>query len=70
MRKWYAIEHTEWSLNDSAEKIREWCTAEVLAFTSKRKRDAFCSGDPFRIPLTRQQTRKYVYDVHAIYTVK
>lgn len=57
-------------MNDSAEKIREWATAEVVAFASKRERDAFCDGDPYRIPLTRQRARRYVYDIDAVHVIK
>lgn len=70
MKKWYAIDHSAWSMNDSAELIREWGTAEVVAFTSKRERDAYCDGDPFRIPLTRQRARKYVHDIDDVRVVK
>lgn len=70
MRKWYAVEHSEFSMNDSAELIREWHTASVVAFTSKHERNAYCNGDPFRIPLTRQRARKYVHDINNVQVVK
>lgn len=70
MKKWYAIEHTDWSMNDSAEKIREWGTATIVAFTSKRQRDEYCDGDPFRMPLTRQRARKYVYNIDRVRAIK
>lgn len=70
MKKWYAIEHSEFSMNDSAEKIREWGTANVVAFASKRARDEYCDGDPYRIPLTRQRARRYVYDINRVHVIK
>lgn len=70
MRKWYAIEHSEWSMNDSAEKIREWGTAAILAFASKRERDEWCDGDPYRIPLTRKRARRYVYSIEHVRVIK
>lgn len=70
MKKWYAIDHSAWSMNDSAEAIREWHTASVVAFTSKRERDAHCNGDPFSIPLTRQRALKYVRDINNVQVVK
>ena len=57
-------------MNDSAELIREWRTAEVVAFASKHARDKHCDGDPYRIPLTRQRARKYVYDINHVRVIK
>ena len=39
----YAIQHTDFSRNDSDEKIRDWKTARVYRFSTRAERDAFCA---------------------------
>ena len=43
MKQHYAIQHTDFSRNDSDEKIRDWKTARVYRFSTRAERDAFCA---------------------------
>lgn len=59
MRKYYGIRKTDWSWNDSDEKIRDWGTAQVFVFDSKKERDAWCDESHYNMPITAKRA-KYI----------
>lgn len=61
MRKFYGISHNSNSINDSAEKIREWNTADVLAFDSRRARDEWSRESAYNVPCTATFARRAGY---------
>lgn len=59
MKKFYGIQHNDYSLNDSDEKIRYWGTATVIAFNSKKERDEWCDESFYNMPITAKRA-KYI----------
>lgn len=57
--KYYALLVDSYSISQSRECRKEWGTASVKAFQSKRERDSFCNESVFRIPISAKEARYY-----------
>lgn len=50
-----AMYHSDFDLDSSDEKIKEWGRATVYRFPSKAERDDFCTGNHLNRPISRER---------------
>ena len=70
MEYYYAIEYTNFSMNDSDEKVKEWGTATVFRFESESVRDNYVADSGYRFNCSEKRANYIGYTDYVAWAAK